>query len=352
VKKDDRIFIQIVTDEAKALEAEIGLALSCYAYGADVPVASVTGTLKQERDAEGNLVITAISVASNTDANFTFFSDRALAVKGRYILITYKTTNTNFNQVHLQGDKADGTDISWKDFGSIKTVKDGEWHTAVIDVYAALGSNTTTCIFRLDACEYAVGESITIKGFKFVDDLAAANRELGGPLWSYSGEDITASGMQCLTDDADGDGKTDRDADGNLILSSAKKGDAYATVLKSACTARYIAITVKASDSNSILGSIFVTPRGESINDKYTTGAPVVDHIGEWVTVIIDVRNYVRSQTVKDNDAINALRIDCCDNGGTMTIKSIEGFGDLDMAVASAGENTVLGVGVTLPTQE
>jgi hypothetical protein len=215
------------------------------------------------------------------------------------------------------------------------------------------GSAIPTYYFRLDVCETIDGDaSITFKGFEFVDDLAAANRELGGPLWSYSGEDITASGMQCLTDDADGDGKTDRDADGNLILSSNKNGDSYATVLSGTCAARYIAITVKASDSDSTLGSIFVTPRGEGINDKYTHGAPVVDHIGEWVTVIIDVRNYVQSQTAKDNDAIKALRIDCCDNGGTMTIKSIEGFGDLDMAVASAGENVVLGVGVTLPTQE
>ena len=309
------------------------------AYGSDLVVSDVKDIVVS-RDDEGNLVATGKKA---TDANFVVFNYNS-GVPGRYIAITYKTTDTQFDSIFLKGYLADGTYKGWTEYQTFATEKIGEWCIGIVDVYAILGEGAKVCTLRFDVCQSSDAvTSISIAGVEMHDDLAALNRSLGTAIWSRSGEKVTYKTLSNLTGAYNSDGEL-------VVTSTGNNTDAYIMFFEGGqkIYARYAVVTVRAGNANSKINEFYA--KGAGTGWIHYADANIHEHAGESITVIVDLSAKTDANG-KSSMPVTTFRMDCTQGGSNrfVIIESLEFYNDLEMAVESAGSNKILTVDFTLP---
>ena len=178
IKKGLELSIQVVAIpdaewNTPAIDVTLKADSNFYIEGADITENGKTAATIS-RDDDGNMVIqndTAVTTTqANVDVNVTVI--KSAPTKGRYVVITYKTTDAKFDNIFMQGTAADGSNISWKSSTLLSPISDGEWHVAVSDIYARLGEGATLHTLRFDVCTAKdTVQTMTIKSIEFVDSL-------------------------------------------------------------------------------------------------------------------------------------------------------------------------------------
>ncbi len=349
VSAGDELLVQVVaipdnTDPSNpvypAFEAAIDPTLFWGAYGEDLIVRDKTAAAITSRDSEGYLVVTN---TAGGDVNIRVIN--GVSTPGRYVAVTYKTTDTDINNIYMSGTTADGTAIDYANAGEFVTIKDNEWHTVVVDIYAVLGEGATLNLLRFDVCEdTGTSQTITFKGVEFHDDLNELCKKLNTPVWGLSGTALVPASKANATYSHDENGEL---VVKNGVVPSDNK-DNYVTFINDSVTlGRYIVLTVKANTDKSLINTIHLK---DSVYKSFINcgGADIQTYAGEWCTVIVDTEAFM---TAGSN--IYMLRVDCCKNGSavgdsSINFKSVEIYTDLDMALASAGENTLFTMGFTV----
>jgi len=129
------------------------------------------------RHGDGSVTITnTIGSGADEALNITPY-----ALSTQYVVIKYKATVDA--KIQILAITASGTGAN--NYYSLAPIGDGNWHTVIVDISAIetyiVGETVT--LFRLDLCEAAEGQSITIDSIKFVDNIDDVAGVLAGNKW-------------------------------------------------------------------------------------------------------------------------------------------------------------------------
>lgn len=305
VSKGDVVEIMVGTADGTAAPITFKTDYFYGATGEQLAVVNPNDAILQSRDEEGNLVITnnveVTSAQAAVDVTFELFNNVHTA--GRFVLITYKTSNAS-SSGHMQGTAADGTTIGWKSY-SFTTVKDGEWYTAIVDVWAVLGEGATLRTFRFDCCEVKdTAVSITFKRVEVIEAEEIVTDKLN---LNYNGLEIgrltfyNSHATPNFTEDqryvtvSRMTGQTNCYA--NFYPKATVEGRYFVVKYKTTGSLNYFTIYTSTTNNGNTAGDQFQSPR--IVND------------GEWHYMVIDL---ARGKTFTANESgeywAKYLRID------------------------------------------
>ena len=115
------------------------------------------------------------------------------ALSTQYVVIKYKTSAAARVQILAT---TEGNEIGGH--YNLSPVADGAWHTAIIDlgnISAGYNVGDAVTFFRVDVCEDAVGQSITIDYIEFVSDPAEIPGEVLVGKWQMAIDTLLADGV-------------------------------------------------------------------------------------------------------------------------------------------------------------
>ena len=363
VAKGDTILVTVAAEEVDGTYPAFSgtFKASCYtgAYGANFTPAGSLGYLSLGRDDDGNAVLTALGMpeGKTIDRYFCFINDTKTA--GRYVAVTYKSTDApKLSCVHMQGYAEDGSEIGWKASPTYYLQKDGEVHTVIFDIYEVLPYGSTLRSFRFDVLEDNIregGASITILGFEVHDDASVLARKFNTSTWEAKGSSLVA--IESLGTDVKAGSVA---GTGNCFTSTNQvitEKDVYINVLnKFTVPGRYIVIRAKAHTASSYIATVYVSGINKDTSTGFTNatgigGPSLKNHVGEWVTIILDT-----DTVFNGNYDLESIRIDHCEwsqtvGDRTMSFERVAVYTDLDLAIASAGNDPIYMCALTNGTE-
>ena len=319
---------------------------TCYygGYGANFSTAD-NGNCTLGRDNENNALIT-ITKADTNQVYFRVFN--GVNITQRYMALTYKTTDiTNTSSVFssfTKGETKYGVTETTRSNKIVDFQNDGEWHTTILDLYAYANISKAITFYdvihtlRLDMTSGPAGRTLIIKGIEMNDDYTALVRKFNTPTYEVSGSSVDYEGK---TNEL----STKRDSDNNLVIyNNAKAGDNYLSLIYDKPVAgKYAVIVMKADTAATNINTIHINgidSTGTAIGYKSTGAVAAASHVGEWISVVIDVEAYLGK-----GSSLTVLRLDTCEdiaaNAGSVTVKYVAMFEDLDMALAASSEGKI-----------
>ena len=255
------------------------------------------------RDEEGNLVIQ--NTKKSSDVYLSVFSISG-GVAGRYIAVTYKTTNASMAG-HLKGIAADGTAIGWKSYGFNNVVKDGEWYTAILDVYAILGQGATVTTLRFDVCESTTADqTLYIKSIEMIVDDYIVSDKLN---LNVNGAGIASSGNYgMLYTNTYGTPNVSEDVEYVRVARQTGKSDTYFRIYpKAKVEGQYLVLKYRTT-ADYVTGIYTSTTNADQVGGDNFSFTLKGD--GEWHYAVIDL---TQSKTVSVNGdgvyLVNYIRI-------------------------------------------
>ena len=319
---------------------------TCYygGYGANFSTKD-NGNCLLERDSENNALIT-VTKADTTQVYFRVFD--GANITQRYMALTYKTTDiTNTSSVFssfTKGETKYGVTETTRSNKIVDFQNDGEWHTTILDLYAYANISKAITFYdvihtlRFDMTSGPAGRTLIIKGIEMNDDYTALVRKFNTPTYEVSGSSVDYEGK---TNEL----STKRDSDNNLVIyNNAKAGDNYLSLIYDKPVAgKYAVIVMKADTAATNINTIHINgidSTGTAIGYKSTGSVAAASHVGEWISVVIDVEAYLGK-----GSSLTVLRLDTCEdlaaNAGSVTVKYVAMFEDLDMALAASSEGKI-----------